>query len=145
MSAARVELILVAGIGAALFSGALPSPVKILSANLVLGLSAVFLVQTLIRDLYLLYQQRKRGKSHDNVAGAAFCLETTVGIAGVITGAGWLLSGYSAVLEISEGVWAVLVVLTMLLCFLLRDYVIRWRPWAILRDPGHINIIVRFR
>ncbi len=145
MAAAGVELLLIAAAALISLSGVIAWPQQLSSGNLVLVFSGLFLVQTLIRDLYLLNRRDKRENSPEEVSRPVFCLETTVGIVGVIVGAVMVFAGSGPAVAMSNGIWAILLALTMLLCFALRDYVVQWNPWAIRRDPDHVNIIVRIR
>ena len=105
----------------------------------VLTLSCIFLFQTLVRDLWIL---SKTSKSDRFIRKPVFCLETTLGILGVIFGLIVYLNVGYGVLEVSTGEWAVALFLTMGLCYLIKDLVISWRPFRIYRDPDHINIVV---
>lgn len=145
MAAARVELLLIAAVALISLSGVVAWPDKLSSGNLVLALSGLFLAQTLVRDLYLLYRRDKRENMPEEVSRPVFCVETTVGVAGVIVGSMLIFASAGPVVAVSDGIWVILVALTMLLCFALRDYVVQWNPWAIRRDPDHVNIIVRIR
>lgn len=145
MSADKAELLLIGVAVSISFSGFVDWPGKIAAGSLVLILSGLFLVQTLVRDLYLLYARNKPQAIPGEQSDAVFCLETTVGIAGVISGTGLIFSGFGSVMVVSDGMWTALVALTMVLCYFLRDYVIQWNPWRIRRDPDHINIVIRVR
>ncbi len=108
----------------------------------ILLLAVMFLVHTLVRDL-VIYWQLRRGEGGDQRRERCFCLETPVGVA-FLTGA--MLVYWIAPPSRAPDQWWLVglgVGATLLINFLLRDLVIRWKPFGIHRDPDHFNIIPR--
>ena len=127
---------------------------SILIGHYILTLSVVFLLQSLFRDLWILYTQRKAnnlaGKSADfskpKVKKPVFCIESVVGLSGVVMGCAIILMNTSQqYITLDKFSWVISIGLTMLFCFLLKDWVLSWRPWKIYRDENHVNIIVGWK
>ena len=116
---------------------------KILSeGEFVLFLAGCFLFQTLLRDLWIL---TKNTKSDNQIKKPVFCLETILGIIGVIIGLFIYFNVSNSFVELSSREWSLIVFLTTFLCYLIKDLVISWRPPRIYRDPEHANIIVSLK
>lgn len=168
----RVELLLIApaGVGWA-WSISVLSPMDISSLDLSLGhwvlwASALLLFQTLIRDLWLMRRKPRAGESVssrgirsinrpvdppvdppvDKGSGRLMCIESSLGMVGVVIGAGLFLSGLGGRIELGFGSVVLLGWLVLVGGFLIKDWVIdatdglRFR-----RDPDHRNIVVRWR
>ena len=138
--AIRTELVLIAFASGLGWFIALPETISV--AYLVLVLATVFLVQSLIRDLFLLTAIRSGRLVIESQRKPAFCLESILGLTAVVTGLLMLLSGASSRVELNSTYWMLLIGLTMASCFLLRNTVVQWHPWAIYQDPNHLNFIV---
>lgn len=114
------------------------------TGSLLVLLAALFLVQTLVRDLVILNQLRRQPAGADGIRHErCFCLETPLGMVFLVVALGIYWTGFAGQgihpwLAICLGVAA-----TLLANYLMRDLVIRWRPLGIRRDPSHFNIIPR--
>ena len=113
--------------------------------QVIIALSLLFLVQTLLRDIWLYYRMHKATNAGDMSEIRGFCVETTVGVSVLILGFAVLFFSQSQALEISFTLWWILAMFTMGLCFWLRDYVFSWRPWRIYKDPDHSNLLFKIR
>lgn len=114
--------------------------------HLMLILSALLLLQSLLRDLAILARRR----SAEIAAGPmrtmrCMCVESTVGMTGIVVGAGLFGFGFGGDLAMSPAAWAVAALLTLVLGFAIKDFVLRTTPWRIVRDPDHVNIVVSWR
>lgn len=107
-----------------------------------LTVAALILAQSLLRDLWLLSRLRRSPTGVQRRAASCMCVESTVGLVGVLIGSILLGAGGSATLRIQPWGWAALVGLAMSFAFLLKDFVIEWKPWRIVRDKDHVNIAV---
>ena len=114
-------------------------PATLSRGGFILVLSCVFLFQTLIRDLWIL---SSISKSRKTVRKPVFCLETTLGVLGVVLGLVVYLNSGAGMLEIRTREWALAVFLSMSLCYLIKNLVISWKPFRIYNDPDHVNIVV---
>lgn len=114
-------------------------PQRMETGFFILTMGLIFLVQSLMRDLWLL--SRKRDVSKPARTIRCMCLETGVGIIPIIISAIMMFGGFSRSIKIHYWVWMLSVPATMLTCFWLKDYVFEWNPWRIQRDDDHINII----
>ena len=123
-----------------------PLPVQPDIGQFVLVLAVVFLLQTLVRDLYL-YRRVKEKKYADGKTSEAqcFCVESGIGMIAVVSGIMLVLTGAGGRVDAPASMWVFCLMLVMLLNYSLRDFVFSWRPWRIYRDPDHLNIIPRIK
>jgi len=113
--------------------------------QIVLGASALLLAQSLVRDVAILIRQRRSASNQPHKEAQCFCLESAVGATGV--GAGAALAGLSGSTQIAIGRLEFLIVIaaTMALGFLIKDFVISWKPIGLRREKDHLNLIVRWK
>ena len=119
-------------------------PDSISIGRFVLSMALIFLIQTLLRDLWILSRQRSGTGGKSTRAISAFCVESAVGLSAVAVGCGLLFAPLPTTLNLGNPGWSISILLTMLLCFVLRDFVFQWNPWRVYKDPGHVNIVVRW-
>lgn len=103
--------------------------------------SGLLLLQSLIRDLSILARKSNEGKARQPEAAQCMCIESAVGAAGVVIGAGLVGAGVGASVAMPALAWVVLVLLVLLAGLLIKDFVFEWAPWRIRRDKDHMNII----
>ncbi len=134
-------LIVIVSICTWLLSAMLPNQLTI--GHLALTVSALFLLQSLLRDLCLI-AKIKRGtqQSMQYRKVRCLCLESAVGITGIIIGAGIISTGVNQVVTINADIWTLLIIAVMLTSFLIKDFVIHSKPWRITHDKDHLNILV---
>ena len=141
--AEKVEVALIPLIALAMLLVAPPPLLEV--GKLLLACSGLFLLQGLCRDLWLLVRARRDRNRQEPVAAQCLCLESAVGVLGVLSGISLLGSGFTW--SIALGKWgpslAALAVLTS--GFLTKDFVIEWNPWRFRREKDHQNIIVKWR
>ena len=143
-TAEKIELALIPLLGVCswLIASELPSQMNM--GQLFLGMSAFLLLQSLVRDLWLLAHQR--GKQPDLQRKIrCMCAESTAGMTGVILGIVLLGVGINLSIEIPQWCWSILAMLIMTIGFLIKDYVIEWSPLRIYKDLDHINIIFTWK
>lgn len=142
---ARVEVALIIATTAviAVLSRHLPASLELGSLFAISAL--ILLVQGLFRDLWLLRQQRKSAPANQPVAMKCMCLESTLGLGGVLVGVILTAVGVTTRVPIAEWVWPILTGSIMTFGFLTRDVVITWSPWGIKKHPGHGSILVVWR
>ncbi len=134
-------IILVFSISSWFFASFLPNQMTV--GNLVLTVSALLLLQSLIRDLFLIKQLKRKASQSKEMR--CMCLESIVGMTGVILGASVVGVGISQLVTINKMTWALLITLTMVISFLIKDLVVHSKPWRITRDKDHLNILVTWR
>ena len=113
--------------------------------QLIIALSLLFLMQTLLRDIWLYYRSKHESATQGQTEIKGFCVETTVGVGVLLLGFSALFFGRSESLNISLFMWWVLAIGIMILCYLLKDYVFSWSPWRIYKDPDHSNLLFRIK
>jgi hypothetical protein len=111
----------------------------------VLCVSAWLLLQSLARDVAILVRSRRAPTPEPGREAQCFCLESTVGLTGVIAGAVLVGLGCSTRVNISHVAFSLAVTATMALCFGIKDLVITWNPLGLRRDQDHLNLIVRWK
>jgi hypothetical protein len=134
-AAERVELLMIgvaAGIGWLawpLFSAVFPL------WQVVLGLSALLLAQSLVRDVTILLRQRSAPGGPRREAQCV-CLESSVGSAGIVAAA--VLSIMAGSIPVSIGRWgfAMAIAGILLLGFAIKNLVISWNPLGLHRERG---------
>ena len=137
----RVELIaigaVVLGVGA--LARLLPTQLPI-GETIVVGCLA-WLVQGGVRDVWLIYEMRHRPSAKPARKLACMCVESTVGLLGLLVGIGLALSGVGGQLHFSPFRWMVFAGFVFTVGFVVKDYVFSWRPVGLRRDPDHHSII----
>ena len=138
----KVELLLI-GAGALLTYIILP----ILPHRLSLGIFALvfsicLLAQSLIRDLIRLYFIKRQKLKPENIHAVCMCIESMVGLGGIIAGLALLFIGVSYEVKIPVWYWPVFTGFTWLFGFVIKNYVVDFTHWRIRRLPGHHNIIL---
>lgn len=104
-----------------------------------------WLVQGGIRDVWSLYRQKKARAAEPARKLAGLCLESTAGLFGILVGVALALAtqGREYALTPSRWVWFAAAVFTV--GFLLKDFVITWRPIGLRRERNHESIVVSWR
>ncbi|MFA6960015.1 MAG: hypothetical protein WC205_04595 [Opitutaceae bacterium] len=145
----KIELILVAvATGAvAVFRDRLPSSLELGSLLAVAALA--LLGQGLVRDLWLLRKQRRAraagGAEEPHEEARCMCMESTVGLSGVLAGVVLTAVGVAWPVMISPWVWPVAAAFVWGAGFAMKDLVIQWGPWKLRRVKDHGSIWVRWR
>jgi len=145
----KVEICLIPifGLGFGLMASLLSEQVSV--GRIFLLASVFLLVQSLIRDLWLLVRDKRKSKSHALKAKAitarCMCVESTIGIIGVIIGLVLLGSNVTIMIMMDYWHWSVLAVLVSSFGFGVKDYVLEWNPWRIRRDKDHMNIVFTWK
>jgi len=94
-----------------------------------------------------LLMQRKRMNQTAKAQGreaACFCAESTVGILGILLGCILLFSRVGGMTTMATLSWFILALTVLSIGYFLKSYVLQWNPWKIVKDPDHLNIIVKW-
>ena len=111
--------------------------------QVVLGTSVLLLIQSLVRDIAILLW-RPVSKAPQKIA-QCFCLETSVGIIGILISAViGVLSSLKPAL-ITQWDFILITFGTLIVGFIIQDWVITLNPLGIRKEKDHLNIIVRWR
>jgi hypothetical protein len=140
----KIELGLIAAVTVSFFLVAGVMPERISVGNLLLGAASVVLLQSLLRDLWLLAKGRRKPPTHPPRVGQCMCVESTVGITGVAVGLILVLCRVGMTAPMGRWSWGAFVLVSLGIGFLMKDYVIEFKPWRIRRDKDHLNIIVQW-
>jgi hypothetical protein len=120
-------------------------PRQLSIGNLLLGASALLLLQSLVRDLWLLAEAKRTVQPGPRRKARCLCIESTVGATGVFAGLALLGSGIDRTLLISDWPSGLLVMLVLGTGFMIKDYVIEWGPLRVRRDRDHVNIVFSWK
>ncbi|WOO40838.1 hypothetical protein [Rubellicoccus peritrichatus] len=137
----KVELLLIPCVVALVYgaNSVLPGSLQLGWACALAAL--ILLFQGFIRDLYLLYLQKTMEKNNPKRRMKCMCLESTLGMLGILAGIILALFLPDVEFPINRWGWTGFVSSMMLFGFLGKDLVVFWKPFAIRRDPDHANII----
>lgn len=144
-TAENIELALIPIFGAGLWLLSTELPNKVGVGKLLLGASVLLLFQGLIRDLWLLSKNKPSESQPPPRKASCLCVESTIGITGVVVGILALSFGIAWSVAMSNGAWSVLVMVIMTIGFAIKDYVIEWNPWRVRREKDHINIVFTWK
>lgn len=132
-------LILIAGLVVFLVAPYLPHEMTI--GGLLLMASALLLLQSLIRDVSLLRLAKDSMKSSEKRTMRCMCLESTFGMTGILIGIGILSSGFNPLISLGQWDWEIVSLATLLIGFLIKDFILLTQPLRIVRDKDHLNIV----
>ena len=120
----------------------MPKPMNI--AYIIVYLSALLLLQGLIRDCWYLYCARgvvKKSQLHTNPI-LGLCVESTVGGVGIVVGLVLLFLASGLTFNLSASLWVALMLLTLVFGFIVKDFVFQVLPFRIHKDVNHMNVII---
>ncbi len=120
-------------------------PLNIRIANFILLFSGLLLLQSLIRDVLILFIQRKTIHSTAPRIVRCMCFESTVGMTGVLLGIGIMGLGTSSTIEMGQIQWTLSFALITTTSFLIKDLVFQWNPWKIYKEKDHLNIVFSWK
>lgn len=113
--------------------------------ELLAGAALLILVQGFFRDLWLLRQARRQSAAAPAREARCMCVESALGMTGVVAGIGLVGLGFTRSVFLSGPVLAAVVFVAMTVGFLLKDFVFEWSPWKIYREKDHAQVIFRWR
>jgi hypothetical protein len=143
--AEKVELTLIVA-GAVVFYALAPVlPKHVTLGNLLLGASALLLLQGLLRDLWLLAKTKRKPPQNPPRTASCMCVESIIGITGVLAGLILVGCGIAVTVPMGRPGWCLFALLALGTGFFIKDYVVEFKPWRIRRDKDHVNIIVRWK
>ena len=116
-------------------------PTQLGTGTLLVTLCLTWLVQGGLRDLWLLYVVKSAPAAAPRRRLPCMCLESSVGLTGVVVGVILALSGIGRPIALNPSRWMGLTAAVLILGFLAKDLVISWRPLGIRRDPEHHSIV----
>jgi hypothetical protein len=115
-------------------------PTQLGTGALLIIACLMLLVQGGMRDLWLLRQLKSQPTAAPRRL-ACMCLESSVGLTGVVVGGFLTLSGIGGKVALGPIRWMLLTAAVLTLGFLAKDLVISWRPLGVRRDPDHHSIV----
>ncbi|RLA13742.1 MAG: hypothetical protein DRQ59_04655 [Gammaproteobacteria bacterium] len=135
----ELALIPVLGIGTWLLAPLLPARIGI--GKLLLWTSALLLLQSLVRDFWLLARQKHNLEPGPLTKARCMCVESTLGATGIVAGIIILGSGVDRLVTMNGWSWGLLVMLVMATGLFIKDFVVEWGPLRFRRDKNHMNIV----
>ncbi len=112
--------------------------------ELIAGAALLILVQGFFRDLWLVRQAKRQSPAPAREA-RCMCVESALGLTGIVAGIGLVGLGFTRSVFLSMPVLATAVFAAMSAGFLLKDFVFEWSPWKIYREKDHAQVIFRWR
>ena len=144
-TAERIELALIPLVGVAVWLIAERLPAQIGIGSLLLAGSVLLLLQGLIRDLWLLFKRRQDSQTGPRKEALCMCVESTVGVTGVVAGLIVLGSAADSTLFLGRTLWSILAVAVLIIGFAIKDFVFEWQPFRIRRDKDHVNLVFSWK
>ena len=144
-TAERIELALIPLVGVAVWWISERLPAQIGIGSLLLAASVLLLLQGLVRDLWLLFKRRQDSHAGPGQEALCMCVESTVGVTGVVAGLIVLGSAADSTVFVSRTLWSILAVAVMIIGFAIKDFVFEWRPFRIRRDKDHVNLVFSWK
>jgi hypothetical protein len=143
--AEKVELGLIVLAVSGLSAGAVYLPDSLELGSFFAIAVLALLGQGLLRDLWLFAKQRKTGSGAHQEEARCMCMESTVGLGGVLIGV--LLTAFAVPfgIRMAEWAWPLIGGLVWGTGFAIKDVVIEWGPWKVRRVKDHGSILVRWR
>lgn len=113
--------------------------------ELIAGAALLLLLQGLVRDLWLWRESRRRPPPAPPREARCMCVESALGLTGVVAGIG--LVGFGLDLPVGLSATGVTATTGAVLAggFVLKDFVFEWSPWRIYREKNHAQVILRWR
>jgi len=116
--------------------------VEIKFSMVVLYSASLLFCQSLCRDLWYLYTKRNRLQTEvQPVVRQCMCVESTVGVFGVVVGILLFSSTFDITVTLSKIILLSIMCVILLGGFLIKDYVIEWNPWRLYKEKDHMNIV----
>jgi hypothetical protein len=137
------SLIPAIGLGVWWWSAALPAHVEV--GKLLLWASALLLLQSLLRDVWLLAKSRRKARLNPPRVAQCMCVESMIGMSGVVMGLLLFSFGIGKSVIMERWTWSTFAMVVLVVGFVIKDYVLEAKPWRLRRDKDHVNLIVKWR
>ncbi|MEO6875763.1 MAG: hypothetical protein ABI222_13175 [Opitutaceae bacterium] len=137
----KIELGLIPVVVAAVGLAARGLPTQLPTGEVLVIACLAWLVQGGVRDLWLLYLIKSRPATAPQRKLACMCLESSVGLTGLVLGIGLAVGGLGGHVTFTPARWMLLTAAVLTMGFLAKDLIISWRPLGVRRDPDHHTII----
>jgi hypothetical protein len=144
-TAEEIEVTLIPFVGAAIWLMGKWLPTDIGIGSLLIASSVLLLFQGLLRDLWLLSKRKRDTQFGERQEALCMCVESTVGVTGVVAGLIVLGSAINWPVPMSPWIWSVLAVAIFIIGFAIKDFIFEWRPFRIRRDKDHLNIVFSWK
>ena len=144
-TAEKVELAFIPCVGMIVWTLATYFPATMGLGTLVLWASALLLLQGLVRDSWLLRKTKQDTQTGSIRMLSCICVESTVGVTGVVLGLVLLGAGLSEFVVMNRWEWCLATIVVMTIGFAVKDYVFGWRPFRILRIKDHSSIVFTWK
>ena len=141
----EIFLIITFVFAASIFSLYLPDQIRL--GRIVLYCASLLLFQGLLRDLSMyFFNPKKIAKSQQTtVTAQCLCLESGIGIIGIMTGLLLFFYMNDSVVFIAPWLWIGLLTSILIAGYLMKDWVFYWQTFEFKREQNHANIIFTFK
>lgn len=143
--AEKIEITLIPLLGIAIWLMAAGLPNHLGIASVLLCASVLLLLQGLLRDIWLLSKGKRQAELALPHQALCMCVESTVGITGVVAGLFFLGGAIDLQLSMKPWIWSALAIAVLVIGFAIKDLVFEWRPFRIRRDKDHVNIVFSWK
>jgi len=116
-------------------------PQRLSTGELLVTACLAWLMQGGLRDLWFIYLRKSQPATNPPRRLACMCLESSVGLTGVVIGVLLAISGTGGSVALDPARWVLLAAVVLVVGFLAKDLVISWRPLGVRRDPDHHSIV----
>ena len=144
-AAEKFELALIPVVGMISWLMAARLPAQISTGALLLGASVLLLLQGLIRDLWIISRRNRQSQVGAHQEALCMCVESTVGVTGVLAGLIILGSSIDSTLSANPPLISFLTIGVLTIGFAIKDFILELRPFRIRRDKDHLNIVFSWK
>ena len=116
-------------------------PSRLAAGTLALIASALLLGQGLLRDLWLKFGAAARASAPAS-GTAAFCMESGIGLAGIVAGTALLALGAGGQVSLARTHWALVVLGVGIVGFALKDVVVDLRGRRLRIQKDHRSVVL---
>ena len=139
----ETSIILILGFFLLLITKIFPAEIGI--GQFLLYTSALLLLQSLIRDLCILYENRNMDKLKTQRVARCMCVESTIGAVGILIAVMLLGIGLDLIITMNGWSWVIVIEAILILGYYIKDFVFEWMPWRFYKDNDHINIVFTWK
>lgn len=123
----------------------MPAGTSLRMGGLVTAASLTLLLQGFCRDVWRLLAARRAASKPEVRYAQCLCVESAVGLTGIIAAAGLTALGSGPQLPLRQPWVALGAAGVLVVGFLLKDFVFEWSPWRLYRAKDHATLHFRWK